>query len=560
MTVPNINMLTDPVFPVITVSGARRWTAFAGLLDETGDHPVAFDWPRGDLNVASAELAIGVLALIHRPADEREWRAIWNDRGTEDVGDRIGRLAPFFNLFGDADGNGPRFCQDLEPFGGEANAVESLFIDTPGVNGQKKNADLMTHRDRFPALGLPAAAMALYALQQFAPPGGAGNRTSMRGGGPMTTLVLPASGDGPASLKRFLLVNLVPLFGGTDGWLEDAEIGRALPWLRPTLTSDGKPPREVAQADPAVHPVQAFFGLPRRIRLTASGEGRCPLTGLHGPLVTGFVQKPWGTNYTVWTHPLTPYRQSKPDEPPYTVKPKPVRFGYRDWVGVTVGRFGKADQARPALAVTACLMHRASPIRQGGLDFRLLATGWAMNNMEAERFLESIQPLHLAADGGEERAREIAETARKFADAAEAAMRLLRSALNEALFGGQAKSTDSGPFEEAADAFYEATEDAFHEVLNGIAQSGPDGGEEMGALAQGWLKTIRRTALATFDAHATELLSGADVKDADRITRAYGQLFGGLTDRSKIAVALGIAQPVRTKSGAADATAPLEGA
>lgn len=557
MTISNLNMLTDPVFPVVAASGARRWACFVELLDEDGDLPVAFDWPRGDLNVASAELAIGILALIHRPADEREWRAIWNDRGAADVDEAIGRLSPFFNLFGDADGKGPRFCQELEPFGGEPNAIEALFIDTPGVNGQKKNADLMTHRDRFPVLGLPAAAMALYALQQFAPSGGAGNRTSMRGGGPMTTLVLPTKDGAPASLKRMLLLNLVPLFGAAEGWLKDEQIGRALPWLRPTITSDGKPVREVSEADPAVHPAQAFFGMPRRIRLVAGGEGECPLTGLHGPLVTGFVQKPWGMNYSVWSHPLTPYRRSK-DDTPYTVKPKSARFGYRDWVAVTVGRFEKADQAIPA-AVVKRLLPRGGDIHRRQLDVRLLAAGWAMSNMEAERYFEAVQPLHLPIDGDEGRAADIADTARKFADAAEAAMRLLRSALNEALFGGQAKSTDAGPFAEATDAFHERTEPGFHEALHGLVQSGI-GDDLADGLALAWLATIRRAALGIFDEHATDLLPGADAREADRITRAYGQLYGGLTGRSKIAEALGITLPPPSRKGGKDEAQTLEGA
>src|SRR5690606_5071807 len=108
---------------------------------------------------------------------------------------------------GDADGNGPRFQQDFEAIEGEVSDIDALFIDTPGVNGQKKNADVLTHRGRFPALGLKAAAIALYALQQFAPSGGAGNRTSLRGGGPMTTLVWPdrPGSASPAPLWRVLL-------------------------------------------------------------------------------------------------------------------------------------------------------------------------------------------------------------------------------------------------------------------------------------------------------------------------------------------------------------------
>lgn len=186
----NLNMLTDPVFPVVTTSGARRWVTSSELIQENGDFPVSFDWPRADLNIANTELAIGLLCLIYRPASNKDWNAIWAGRSEADVAKRITFLAPYFNLLGDADGKGPRFCQDLEALDGDVNLAEALFIDTPGINGQKKNTDLMTHRGRFPALGLKAAAMALYALQQFAPSGGAGNRTSLRGGGPMSTFVI----------------------------------------------------------------------------------------------------------------------------------------------------------------------------------------------------------------------------------------------------------------------------------------------------------------------------------------------------------------------------------
>jgi CRISPR system Cascade subunit CasA len=88
-------------------------------------------------------------------------------------------LRPAFFLTGE----GPRFLQEFDGIDGDEKPIEALLIDTPGENGQKKNADLLTHRRRCEMLGMPAAAMALYALQQFAPPGGAGNRTSLRAGG-----------------------------------------------------------------------------------------------------------------------------------------------------------------------------------------------------------------------------------------------------------------------------------------------------------------------------------------------------------------------------------------
>lgn len=536
------HLLADAFFPVTTVSGARRWATFAELRQDEGDYPVAFDWPRGDLNIAAFEFAVGVLALAYQPEDHDDWAAIWRGTSDIDLDERLSALAFAFNLTGDAEGRGPRFLQDFGAIEGEANDIEALFIDTPGVNGQKKNADLLTHRGRFPALGLKAAGIALYALQQFAPSGGAGNRTSLRGGGPMTTLVWPDRpvSSAPAALWRVLLANL-PLSASGAGFLDDASLSRALPWLAPTITSEGKPPVEISQTDPRAHPLQAFFGMPRRIRLVVDGHGICPLTGEVGPLVSGFVQKPWGVNYGAWRHPLTPYRQAKETELPYTVKPKSDRFGYRDWVGAVIGRAEKVHAAFPAEPVAA-LVSRAETFRRDGFSSsRLIAAGWAMNNMEAGSFLQSVQPLHLAEDAA--RAGELARLAIALADAGDAAAGILRSNLKLALFGDGAKTaTDSGVFEEAGDAFFERTEDAFHAALEALVLDAPSDGQ---ASRKRWLALIRRTALDLFDLHATSLLAEtADIKVAMRVTEAYRRLRGALGEVGKVAAALGIDQPI----------------
>lgn len=531
-----LNVLTDPVFPVATASGAKAWMTFADLLVEDGDCAVAFDWPRADFNMASTELCIGFLSLVHKPAKPDDWLDIWHGETSTDVAARIEVLKPHFNLLGDENGKGPRFCQDFDGLEGAPNAVEALLIDTPGINGQKKNADVLTHRDRFPALGLKAAAIALYTLQQFAPSGGAGNRTSMRGGGPMTTLVLPMQDRAPLPLARMLLANLPMQFGG-ENRLSDADIARVLPWLRPTITSDGKPAREIAEADPAVHPAQAFFGMPRRMRLVVEGHGICPMTGEAGPLVTGFIQKPWGMNYSVWRHPLTPYRQTK-DDAPYTVKPKSTRFGYRDWVGVTVGQADKANQAFPAAVVKQMMAGRASEALRG-MAIRLLAAGWSMSNMEAETYLYSVQPLYLAADT--RTAEILAETARAFADSAESVLGLLRKALNDALFSGQAKATDTGAFAEATDAFFTETETVFHACLHAIATDGVAGDELM---KKRWLGAMRAVALRIYDDHtAYQLANPSKLMRVKAVVEGHRLLSSRLQDTGKIAAALGIAQP-----------------
>ena len=86
------------------------------------------------------------------------------------------------------DGAGPRFMQDREELVGGVVPISGLLIDSPGANTIKNNVDLFVKRGRVTTLSRAAAAMSLFALQTFAPSGGAGHRTSLRGGGPLTTL------------------------------------------------------------------------------------------------------------------------------------------------------------------------------------------------------------------------------------------------------------------------------------------------------------------------------------------------------------------------------------
>ena len=66
-----------------------------------------------------------------------------------------------------------------------------------------------------------------------------------------------------------------------------------------------------------VHPAQAFFGMPRRIRLVfePNTEGvPCDLTGGVEPVVVrAYRSRNYGTNYVGWGgyHPLTPYYRAQ---------------------------------------------------------------------------------------------------------------------------------------------------------------------------------------------------------------------------------------------------------
>ncbi len=76
--------------------------------------------------------------------------------------------------------------------------------------------------------------------------------------------------------------------------------------------------------------------MPRRIRLvfeTNETHRPCDLTGeVDDIVVTGFVTEPWGVNYGVFSHPLTPYYKIKSDTLP--VHAPEGRVGYRQWLGL----------------------------------------------------------------------------------------------------------------------------------------------------------------------------------------------------------------------------------
>ena len=440
-----LNLISDPWIPVLRRSGRDVIRP-----DQIAEADVLRpDWPRPDLNLACYELLIGLVYLAHAPkaGDDRV-----NPPDASALRLAMDPLAPAFNLLGD----GPRFLQDLEPLEGEAHPPDMLFIDSAGASTAKKNADLLVRRDRYEALPLPLAAMALYTMQAFAPTGGAGNRTSMRGGGPMVTMVKPAD----EGLWPLVWAN-VP----TGEPLLRPEDLNVLPWMRPTETSkpvDKTSRITVPMSDsPAKPDPEVFFGQPRRLRLVTQDDA-----------VTLVIQKPWGTNYEVaaWRHPLTPYYRMGLEFLPR--HPKPGLFGYRNWRGVIL-------QAETGLRPAALEQYLRS---SEGARCSLIVAGWAMDNMKPLDFLWSEQPVFPLSEDEEDRAAACVE-------AAEQAGYAVAACVRDAVGEGDVRS---GAGQRAREAFFTATQSAFEEMLEAISA-----GKLFAALE--WVAALRRAALPIFD-------------------------------------------------------------
>lgn len=455
-----LNLITDRWIPAITASGGQRIISPVEMADPDVLRP---DWPRADLDIACLEFLIGLVCLADPPANPLDW----DERRTPDPVRLKSALAPLvgaFNLLGD----GPLFLQDIEPLDGNPSSPDLLFIDSAGDSTATKNADLMVRRGRYPALDLPMAAMALYTFQAHAPAGGAGNRTSMRGGGPMVTLVEPF-GDCP--LWELVWAN-VP--DGVPGSIGD------LPWMHKTRVSKDPGTERVPEGN-SPWSVEAFFGMPRRLRLVSEEIDE-------GVRVTGVIQKPYGTNYVQWVHPLSPHYRVKETAEWLPVHPKPGRFGYRNWLGIVSKRADSTTSERS-------MSIRAGQERLGTASSVLVA-GWAMSNMSPLDFIWSRQPM--VPD-------DLALEVEGLIEAASIAASALRRALTDVLSEGEARDLER-------ERFYQVTEMNLLECLADLrAGTAPED------VARKWLSVLRAQVLEQFDALAVPGLQEADVKVIERI-------------------------------------------
>jgi len=516
MTMSSLNLLEDPWIPIQAAAGPVRLIRPAQI---TEDLPLsAIDWPRADFRIAQLEFLIGLLATCCSPADDDAWQAWWDDPPNAAALDSA--FAPFVHAF-NFDGDGPRFLQDFESLDSGVESVEKLLIEAPGEQGVKKNTDLLVKRGRAERLSRATAAIALYTLQSWAPAGGAGNRTGLRGGGPLVTMLLPGT---EPTLWHMLWAN-VPC-GQSPA---TSDLPRVFPWLGPTQSSQVGMTVTPANA----HPAQVWWGMPRRIRLEFEAQPEpiaCDLTNQPDDvLIVGWRQRPYGANYADWgrRHPLTPHYRLKPTDPEWLpVHPQPGGIGYRHWLGLVL----PADELRLPAACVSTWRGDERPLGR----VRLLAAGFDMDNMKARGFVESEMPL--PGSGDAQQRRRLDKLATALVRGSEAAAGMIRSAVRAALFSaGATVKADAELLNSARENLWEATEDAFFDVLNRAAASEALE-EDPNPPHRFWLDRLRGTALAIFDELAPVAPDGSG--QAPRVAAARRNLLVGFAGYSPMGKAL----------------------
>ena len=467
---------------------------------------------------------IGLLTTAATPNDEEEWHRWWLEPpDPETLQARLAHVACAFDL----DGPGPRFLQDLDGLEGVPNRdVATLLIDAPGTETLSKNADVFVKRGGVPALGRPAAAMALFTLSAYAPTGGSGHRTSLRGGGPLTTLIVPEHQGFGETLWTRLWANVESsqqiLARSPNGQSE----GVVFPWMHPTRQSE---PKAGGRATTPVdaHPLQVYWGMPRRIRLEFSRceRRRCGLTGEPDAVtVESYRMRTYGTHYSEgFEHPLSPHYRSKVSDPvKRSYHAQPGAISYRLWPGVVVP---STDGLREPASTLRQWYGRRSKRAQNMANCRFCAFGYDMDQMKARAWIEGEKPLWRLDDEGSY------ELVSRFVDcivagAASAANLVVKAIKNTR----RDRPKDAlGNYGFVSERLYRETEHAFYEALSDAAsmiRAHLDADDPAVSVRERWSQTVAIAGLALFDEYAPT--EGVETRAMHRHVKARFNLVAAL--------------------------------
>ena len=513
-----MNLLTEQWLPVRVLDGSREWVSPFQLSDK---RILAFDADRADFNGALAQFAIGLLQTSSPAGSVFEWRELLKNPPDETT--LQAWFAPHVGAF-EFGGEGARFMQDfdLRASDGEPIGIGSLLIEAPGESTLKNNSDHFIKRGQTTRLCPHCAALALFTLQVNAPAGGAGHRTGLRGGGPLTTLLVADSAPHePGSLWRSLWLNVQERhsFEACGGDTDKVDLHFTYPWTA-SIQRNQKDGGQITHLQ--VHPSHVFWAMPRRIRLDLDAviAGHCDLCGRPSErLIQQYITKNYGLNYKgSWRHPLSPYYETKEGMLP--LHPQPGGLGYRHWLGWVLGMQNEKRKVESA----AVIQHFLQQERRIGIKLRLWAFGYDMDNMKARCWYEATMPLYALAECSSEAQKSLRDDVGAWLAGAELASSYLRGAVKDAWFGGEAR----GDFSFIDASFWGRTEENFYILLKDRIEAAREGNVvDSAALGERWLRTLCRVAEKVFDA---DLVGAGPIERQNpaRIAKAHEQLMSSL--------------------------------
>jgi len=481
-----MNLIRDKWIEVARRSGKRERIAPVQLTAEYADPLIEILAPRPDFRGALYQFLIALLQTACAPEDLGEWKDRWEEPLSADQLQQA--LEPHLAAF-ELDGKGPSFMQDFDLAETEPIGIAGLLIDAPGEKTAKDNNDHFIHQGGVKQVCPWCAATALLTLQINAPSGGAGHRVSVRGGGPLTTLRIPQ--DANATLWHKLWMNVLPQ--NALPYDENPKLSDVLPWMAPTRTSD---PNGVGDTTPeTVHPLQAYWSMPRRIRLdfVDVAAGSCDLCGESSDrLLHQYRTQNYGVNYTgVWLHPLTPYSYDpKGANVPLPIKGQKGGIGYRHWLGLTLGNEAKQPEAA---RMVSYFVRCSDRLPTSARDARLWCYGYDMDNMKARCWYDSTLPLHVIPP---ESVDDLVRVVKVLLDVASEAASLLHKQVKAAWFK---RPADVGNEPAVQLGFWQSSETQFYKLLDKVVKTDLKDNAQLAPLYREWLLAVQSVALSQFD-------------------------------------------------------------
>jgi CRISPR system Cascade subunit CasA len=515
------NLLTDPWLPVTAASGNTQTVPPHQLVACNGETIIDFHAPRADFKGAIFQLLLALLQCRFAPANREQWERYWQQPpDTDTLREAFAPVAPIFEIFSDS---GPAFMQDSDLSPGSDVDIANLLIDASEGHFNKPGT--------VQAVAPHWAAVALFTLQINAPAGGRGHRVSLRGGGPLTTLVIPPTGSDIDTLWHRLWLNVLTLeeLKHCTGNIDLEEPSATYPWAGPVRVSEKKGSETYPKL---AHPLHMYWSMPRRVRFAApeSGAFVCDLSGEScTQVVRAYTTKSYGHNYEGnWLHPLTPHVYENGKET-LTVKGQPGGIGYRHWLG-TVLSTGDEKRKRVVAGVVAKYQERRRWVRRSKLVStgisshpQLWVFGYDMDNMKARCWYETTLPL-LTTDSDRQDA--LVEDVGLYINAAEDARRALVSGIKQAWFSRPKDA--KGDMSAIGNNFWERTEASFYAALQRLIS-----GERAGA-AHDWHTELRQISISLFEQYAIHdaSASGSGYRKAIQARDGKGGLVHNL-NRSK---------------------------
>ncbi|MDO6581493.1 type I-E CRISPR-associated protein Cse1/CasA [Photobacterium sp. 2_MG-2023] len=512
-----MNLVHDAWLPFRLQDGSSKSLPITAICDP---EIVDFFLPRADFQGAAYQFAIGLLQTVFAPEDQEQWEEFFEaPPDAETLQQAFDKVAHAFNVTGD----GPLFMQDFDLLeSAKPTTVAGLLIEAPGGNGIKLNTDHFIKRGVGEVMSLEMAALALFTLQINAPAGGVGHRVGLRGGGPLTTLVMPAQVS--ATLWQKLWLNVI----NRETWRydePDLHDGSVFPWLAPTRTSEKKG-SEIYAHD--VHPLHMYWAMPRRIRLDVEEKTAiCQISGESAAqTVSVYRTQNYGANYSgTWSHPLTPYKSNpkKPDEEHLSVKGQPGGITYKIWDSLTLS---SAQEGLHCAQVVSHFYELGYDCREMIGDYpRLWAFGYDMDNMKARGWYASVLPLFSLEP---EQQADLVQQVKTLQNLASNALWQCRTQVKAAWFDKPGEAKGDTAFIDLA--FWQQSELAFYTAVQQMVENAAQDESDLSPLqAKDWLLALRRVCLDLFDDYALSEL-GNERSMAKRIQarRALaGWLFGG---------------------------------